>query len=131
MPDALAAIEALLAQHVEETSVIDCNVGARGASSYAPSATLSWEGGKVRAPSGSGTARDTELRLNVRISGASAEQARQAGQEVAALWFDAARFAELSALGVLSILPDALELPSGDNVPTLCTARFAVKLRLA
>jgi hypothetical protein len=62
---------------------------------------------------GNGAIRDLALTLEVLIDSNSADSAVSAAEEVSRLWYDAARFAQLSALGVVSVLPRAIQPPAG------------------
>jgi hypothetical protein len=108
----LSAIESQLAAHILTSSIETCVFGFPANVSTYPSAACSWRSGSVDKIAGNGTVRDMALTLEVQIDSNSTDSAVAAAEEISRLWYDAARFAELSALGVISILPAALQPPA-------------------
>jgi hypothetical protein len=108
----LTAIETQITTHILTTAIQSCVFGFPGSVSTYPAASCAWRSGSVDKVAGNGTVRDLALTLEVAIDGSSAESAQSAAEELSELWYDAARFAQLSALGVVSILPAALTPPA-------------------
>jgi hypothetical protein len=113
----LSNIEEIITTHILTSTVQTCAFGYRANVSSYPAASCAWRGGNVLQISGAGSLRDVALTLEVLIDGTDAESAIAAAEEVSELWYDATRFAALSALGVISILPRELVPPlaSGES----------------
>ena len=109
----LTSIETQLATDIETTSVASCAFGFPGNMGRYPAASCAWRSGRLQIVSGAGHVRDLALTLQVQIEATDAATAQTAAEEVSALWYDVARFATLSALGVVSILPAELQPPLG------------------
>ena len=109
----LSAVETQLIAHIITSSVQSCVFGFPLNVSTYPAAACTWRSGSVDRGAGNGAIRDLALTLEVQIDSNSAAGAVAAAEEVSRLWYDAARVAELSALGVISILPKAISPPTG------------------
>jgi hypothetical protein len=108
----LTAIETQLTAHILTTSIATCVFGFAGNVGTYPAASCTWRSGSVDKVAGNGTVRDLALTLEIAVDGSSADSAQAAAEELSALWYDAARFAQLSALGVVSILPRSITPPA-------------------
>jgi hypothetical protein len=125
----LSAIETQLIAHILTTLIETCVFGFPGNVTRYPAASCGWRGGSVDKVAGNGTIRDLALTLEVLIEGTDADSVQLAAEEVSALWYDAARFAQLSALGVVGILPGRLQPPlSHGDTAQLAKAQVAFEV---